>query len=66
MRDKTHTASVMLLVGLVQTLGKRVLHLAIPCEYLGRSVSIVQQMLNSKQFNWGQIPINSLFNYSGI
>jgi len=48
----------MLLVGLVQTLGKRVLHLAILCVYLGRDVSIVQQMLNFKQFNWGQVPIN--------
>jgi len=58
MSDKTHTASIMLLVGLVQTLGKRVLHLAILCVYLGRDVSIVQQMLNFKQFNWGQVPIN--------
>jgi hypothetical protein len=40
MSDKTHTASVMLLVGLVQTLGKRVLHFAILIENHARAVSI--------------------------
>jgi hypothetical protein len=58
-RYKTHTASIMLLVRLVQTLGKSVLHLAILLKYRARGVSIVEQTRMSKQNNWGQIPIKS-------
>jgi hypothetical protein len=56
---KTHTARIVLLVGLVQTLGKCLLHGAHPSFFQSRALSIVHCSSHFNEINWGQIPINS-------
>jgi hypothetical protein len=58
-RHKTHTASIVLLVGLVQTLGKWLLHDALPSFFQSRAPSIVHRSMLFKEINGGQIPINT-------
>ena len=65
-RHKTHAARIVLLVGLVQTLGKCLLHGALPLFFQSRGASIVHRSRLFNEFNWGQIPIISRLKHSVI